>query len=153
MKAKWIIIDGYSLVYRDPTLQSILHTSPEMARHHLIRKLEQVAQDVAERITIIFDGQSKGHDDQYDPGVVEVIFTSGNQTADTMIEQLIHRVPNPAELMVVTSDSHEARTVDAAGASCMSCRSFLELIEPCSRRVPRQKVPAIQLGDFFPDKP
>ena len=161
MQARWIIIDGYSLIHRrgrPGERPGNLMT----ARQRLIRNLEEVAGSLAERITVVFDGagspKSKGEygGEGYESSIVEVLFSPSDKTADTLIERMVHEAPNSTGIMVVTSDRLERETTGAAGADTMSCGEFLAWCEQTQRELSRQaggrykKNSGSMLGDYFP---
>ena len=87
---------------------------------------------------------------------IEVLFSSSDKTADTLIERMVHEAPDSTGIMVVTSDRLERETTDAAGADTMSCGDFLEWCERTRRELSRQagghnkKNFGSMLGDYFP---
>ncbi|OGV42582.1 MAG: hypothetical protein A2X46_04775 [Lentisphaerae bacterium GWF2_57_35] len=150
MQTDWLIVDGYSLLYRDPSqMKSDLASS----RQHLIRHLEAVSGFFAERVTIVFDGRTPMQEPDFHSRTVEIVFSPGDKTADTIIERLVHESPSPAGILVITSDRMERETVMAAGAETMSCGDFLDQCKRYEKRrpTPYPKPPSGHtLGDFFP---
>jgi predicted RNA-binding protein with PIN domain len=155
MDTRWIIIDGYSLMHRDPEFAE-RKGNLASARQRLVRKIEEVAGSLAERITIVFDGTGKGSGEGYEAPAIEVVFSPGDKTADTVIERMVHDAAVPEEVLVVTSDLLERQTVAAARAQSMSCGDFLDLMSRHTRHAKRQarpsqgKAPGATLGDYFP---
>lgn len=156
MHAHWIIIDGYSLLHRRGNpggREGDLLT----ARQHLVRRLEEVAGALAERITVVFDGTGRGGGEGYESSAIEIVFSPSDKTADTIIERMVHDSEDPAGILIVTSDRMERETTAAAGADTMSCGDFLDLCERTRSDLSRQsgsrhgKSPGSKLGDFFPD--
>ena len=159
MPLRWLIIDGYSLLHRDPAYADILRRSITLARQQLVRAVEPLAGSLAQRITIVFDGVSEGGAGEgYESGAVELIFSPAHQTADAVIERMVHEAPEPTQVLVVSSDRRERETASAAGAQTMSCGDFFEHCEALRREVRRQggsisrKAPRATLGDFFPGR-
>ena len=157
MDIHWLIIDGYSLMHRDPEFAE--RTSPLMtARQKLVRKIEEVAGSLAERITIVFDGAEAGGREGYESPAVQVVFSPRDKTADTVIERMVQGQPDPERVMVVTSDVMERQTVAAARVQTMSCGDFLDLLNRHARQIHRQAQPkkgppaGPKLGDFFPQQ-
>jgi uncharacterized protein len=156
MHTPWLIIDGYSLLHRDAELKPVLRADLMAARQRLVRKIEEVAGALADRITVVFDGKAAGAGEGYESSAVEILFSPANQTADTVIERLVHECSAPEQILVVTSDLAERHTVSAAGAETMSGGDFLDLCEEERRRAARvagatrRKAPKAKLGDFFP---
>ena len=120
-----IIIDGYSLLHRDERLKKSLRDGLAVARQQLVRLVERSAGHLANRVTIVFDGQSAGSDDALAFAGFEVVFSPAGASADSVIERMVHEAPEPARVLVVTSDLQERRTVAAAGADSLSCGDFL----------------------------
>ena len=155
MKARRLLIDGYSLVHRDPRLTSA--SSLMNIRRRLVQRLEGLLGEAADHITVVFDGRDHFTPDREDAASqVEIVFSPGHQTADTVIERMVQQSPRPDDILVVTSDRLERETVMAAGAHTMSCGEFLEWSENCERGMARraagarQSAPRATLGDFFP---
>ena len=157
MQTDWLIIDGYSLMHRAPSRQG-----PDLmsSRHRLIRRLEALAGRLSDRITVVFDGRSPNPGADFHSSIIEVVFSPGDKTADTIIERMVHQSPAAAGILVVTSDRMERDTVMAAGAQTMSCGDFLDWSRQCEERsAPRNPLAALPqqrggatLGDFFPEK-
>jgi predicted RNA-binding protein with PIN domain len=155
MNTRWLIIDGYSLLHRLEHRNGSARGAGEVARDRLVRQIDGMAGHLAERITVVFDGT--GPKTNRDPAAhIEVLFSSGDKTADTVIERLVLEAREPGSILVVTSDSAERRTVDAAGARSMSCGDFLEHGQQQRAQLARaagdtrKKAHAPTLGDFFP---
>lgn len=157
MHVEWLIVDGYSLLHRDPELAPALHADLTLARQRLVRKIEEVAGVIADRTTVVFDGTAAGAGEGYESAAVEAVFSPQHLTADTVIERLVHDAPDPERILVVTSDLAERHTVAAAGAQTMSCTDFLAALGEQRRQVTRRsaargKAPGARLGDFFPEE-
>lgn len=151
-----LIIDGYSLIHRDPELKRIVHENLQRSREALIDKISRTATALADTVTIVFDGQGHSGPGNTNISAVEVIYSKAGQTADTVIERLVHQAANPVTWLVVTNDRRERETVMAAGAQSMSCAVF---IEECAKTKKhhkqsiqrhKMKTPGPKLGDFFP---
>ena len=98
MNARWIIVDGYSLLHRHP--QSGSRTGTLLtARHRLVRQLEEVAGSLAERFTVVFDGTARGGREGYESASIEVVFSPADKTADTVIERLHPRLESSPQVL------------------------------------------------------
>jgi predicted RNA-binding protein with PIN domain len=151
VRVRWLIVDGYSLLHRDPQLAPSLDSNLQFARRQLIKKIERLG--IAERTTVVFDGRGAGKSEE--PCSIEVLFSPAHQTADTVIERLVHSEADTAGVMVITSDRAERETVTAAGAQSMSCANFLEWLSAddastASKIKQQAKLGKNTLGDFFP---
>ena len=157
MNLDWLIIDGYSLIHRDPQLKQLIPHNFAEARSKLIRKLETGSGVSASRVTVVFDGQSGGLSHEQGTSATEVYFSPANATADTVIERWTVAYASTMNILVVTSDRLERETVTAAGAQCMSCAGFLDKLSgqrsSMAHTLSRKKPPSFTLGDAFPSDP
>ncbi|MFH0907354.1 MAG: NYN domain-containing protein [bacterium] len=156
MTYRKLIIDGYSLLHRDPELAPLLAGNLMTARQRLIQSVERIAGTLSDKTTIVFDGRGKEFPLAVDSTLVEIVFSPPDKTADTVIERLVHADTQPEEILVVTSDRGERETVTAAGAEVMSCAQFIDLSRrkdtetKHTARKMQQSRPKPTLGDFFP---
>jgi len=147
-----LIIDGYSLLHRDAAVKKLLGRNLALARRQLIEKLERHGGAIADRITVVFDGRGAQEGASIESRHIEVLFSDGTKTADTMIEQFVHSHGNPDSLWIVTSDRMERETVEAAGAHTLPCIELLERLETGARDTARQlRTPAKKLRPTLGD--
>ena len=148
----WVLIDGYSLLHRDPELAPMIGQNLDLARQLLLRKADRIAGPWAERVTVVFDGKQSKQTLCAEHIDVEVLFAPAKYTADTVIERLVMAALDPGRVLVVTSDRAERETVMAAGADSMSCGHFLNQDQPV-RTAPgyssKSKGKPFTLGDCF----
>jgi hypothetical protein len=142
-----ILVDGYNLLFAiqqqgkfgDFQRCSLLHNWPELAagtpRHYerardaLVEMLQQYQDASGTPVTVFFDGTGARRKPKNDAGrAVEVLFSSGGQTADDLIERAAHRFQAYGEVLVVTDDFAERDTVSAAGGVVASCANFIRMI-------------------------
>ncbi len=155
---EWILIDGYSLLYRLEPRPRLAGDEGMVTRERLIRTIEDTALRYAPRATVVFDGQGGDWAPRGVSGPVEIYYSARGQTADAVIERWVVQHPRPSSILVVTADRHERDAVTAAGAHGMGCRRFLEQCDTDRRRLTRRlrQQPGRQrggpcLGEFFPE--
>jgi predicted RNA-binding protein with PIN domain len=173
---KWLIIDGYNLIYRIGDYRSgasflrWVGAPRDLAgkRRGLVQLLEKTVGILAERITVVFDGRSgggparsakhsvAGGPDEQESTVVEVLFSPGDKTADTVIEQLVFQAGPAGGVVVVTSDRLERETTEAAGAETKAGSVFLDQLNETLVRIEQSlrarnaaQRPATPLGNPF----
>ena len=154
MQYEWLIIDGYNLLHQVAELARMLGSDIQGARHRLVRRVEETAHNMARQTTIVFDGRKAGSDTALTSKYLEVFFSPGNLSADTVIERLVCKSPNSGKILVVTSDHAEHDTVSSAGAYTMSSEEFMARCEADSRKTISKRTPPgkePKLGDLFPD--
>ena len=126
-----ILVDGYSLLHNWPELAAGAPRHSEAARDALVEMLSQYQDACGTPVTIFFDGtgarrskpkNKSGH-------AVEVLFSSGGQTADDLIERAAHRFQDYGEVLVVTDDRAERDVVGGFGGSVASCANFIRMVE------------------------
>jgi predicted RNA-binding protein with PIN domain len=91
-----------------------------LAREALLKQLRNYQDWTDVRVVIVFDGKGKKIDASSEPGDVQIFYSRTGQTADAVIERLASKYGKRFELMVATSDSMEAETVQACGAEWIS---------------------------------
>ncbi len=150
-----LIIDGYNLLHQDAVLDG-RRGDLQTARQRLMRRVEHAAPEMAQRITVVFDGQEVGRDISFDAPHMQVLFSPLNRTADAVIERMVATAKNPERICVVTSDQIEARIVSAAGAFVVSCKEFASRCDaaknsPAQRFMKKPDRIGSTLGEFFPE--
>jgi len=161
---KWLIIDGYNLIYQLPRGLPLLPEDMAGKRQFLLQMLDEMAGELAERVTVVFDGAQGAASERIanseaapESSLVEIRFSPADKTADTVIEQLVCGAEHPEDIAVVTSDRPESDNITAAGAEVISSAMFLgqlasarqRLGESIARRAKR--APGFSLGDQFPE--
>ncbi len=150
-----LLIDGYSLLYRDPALDKLRLGDFRKARESVIRRIDRLSSALAPLVELVFDGRDQGSREQVDVSSLHLIYSPAPRTADSLIEEMVAASPDPVNICVVTSDRLERDVVTAAGAEAMSCAAFLERLDELERNVSRTlKTSAatkrFTLGDAFP---
>lgn len=126
-----ILVDGYSLLHSWPELAPGQARHSAVARDALVEKLTHYRDATHTPISIFFDGSlprgvgPKTHSSRD----VEVLFSTGSQTADDLIERAAARFQDYGEVLVVTDDIAERETVSAFGASAASCDNFIAMVK------------------------
>lgn len=125
-----ILVDGYSLLHNWPELAPEKPRHSESARDELIQILTRYHDATGEPITIFFDGTGSRAKTKKTKSSqnVEVLFSSGGQTADDLIERAAHRFREFGDVLVVTDDNAERDLVSGFGCSIASCANFIRMI-------------------------
>ena len=90
----------------------------------LLGLLQQYADQSGRRVTVVFDGQGGPREPMARAAGLEVLFSPKGKTADDVIERLVGQSPQPARILVVTSDRMERQMVEGAGALSISAEAF-----------------------------
>ncbi len=153
---KWLIIDGYNLLYGMSSHCMQKKQSLEEQREKIIKEVAEIGYLLAEKITIVFDGRSYFKRESFKENTIDVVFASQDLTADTIIIQLLKEYKLPQDVAVVSSDRIVAENASSLGAELMSAKFFIEWMENAkenlSARLNRQSAKKVNftLGDIFP---
>lgn len=118
-----LIVDGYNIIGAWDELKKLKEADLGSARAQLMATLSAYYPWCWERIIIVFDGQRFSWENI---DGVEVVFTEGRETADTMIERLAAGLLSSYRVEVATSDSAEHRAASNLGALVLSAEALQE---------------------------
>lgn len=137
-----LIVDGYNIIGAWDELSDLKAVDLGSSRDQLISTLSAFYPWCWERIIIVFDGQRFAW--QHIDGV-EVVFTEGRETADTMIEKLAAGLSPYYRVEVATSDFAELRAASNLGATVLSAPALKERLKE-QRESYRNRVAAERPG-------
>ena len=124
-----ILVDGYSLLHSWPELAPGAARHSEQARDALVERLQYYQDANGTPVTVFFDGTcAQRKPENNSSQAVEVLFSSGGQTADDLIERAAHRFQAYGEVLVVTDDFAVRETVGASNGLVVSCANFIRRI-------------------------
>jgi uncharacterized protein len=132
-RARYLIVDGHSVIFAWPELRRLHARRSSLAREALIKRLRDYQDWTGVRVVVVFDGKGRKIDAISDPAEVQVFYSRTGQTADAIIERLASKYAKRFELMVATSDSMEAQTVEASGAEWISTEALRGLLSSARR--------------------
>ncbi|QFJ55966.1 translation factor GTPase family protein [Pseudobutyrivibrio xylanivorans] len=128
---KYLLVDGYNLIYAWPELKEVLDVNLDGARGKLLDILSNYKGMTDYNVIAVFDAyRVKGHAvTASDYLNIHQVFTAEAQTADAYIERFTHEHGKKYDITVVTSDGLEQVIIRGAGAKLMSSREFIEEVE------------------------
>lgn len=134
-KQKYIIVDGYNIIFASPELSEIAKGDIDAARRALCDSLSSYAGFTKNRIVVVFDGYKQkgnpGEKSQFHN--IQVVFTKEAETADAYIESLVSQIGNNYLVRVATSDSLVQISSFRSGVLRMSARELLEDIQTAQK--------------------
>jgi Predicted RNA-binding protein containing a PIN domain len=125
---RYLIVDGHSIIFAWPELRKLQARRSALAREALLKQLRHYQDWTGVRVVVVFDGKGKKIDASSEPGEVQIFYSRTGQSADAIIERLASKYAKDFELMVATSDSLEAETVQACGAEWISPEGLRDLL-------------------------
>jgi len=127
-RARYLIVDGHSIIFAWPELRKLQSRRSSLAREALTKRLRDYQDWTGVHVVVVFDGKGKRIEATSDPADVQVFYSRAGQTADAIVERLASIYAKRFELMVATSDSLEAETVQACGAEWISAEGLRSLL-------------------------
>jgi predicted RNA-binding protein with PIN domain len=134
------IIDGYNFLF---SLKSQI-TNLESDREDLLHLLETLLEGL--NSSIVFDSSfpnAENYPSKVFHNGLEIIYAPEGQTADECIIELISYKKNRSDLMVITSDTHLARHVQALSCRSESIPAFLDRLLLRQRKLRRRGKPPL----------
>ncbi|SEA58371.1 small GTP-binding protein domain-containing protein [Pseudobutyrivibrio sp. ACV-2] len=130
-KEKYLLVDGYNLIYAWPELKAVLDVNLDGARGKLLDILSNYKAMTDYNVIAVFDAyRVKGHEvTASDYLNIHQVFTAEAQTADAYIERFTHEHGKKYDITVVTSDGLEQVIISGAGARLISSREFILEVE------------------------
>ncbi|MCR5415607.1 MAG: TetM/TetW/TetO/TetS family tetracycline resistance ribosomal protection protein [Pseudobutyrivibrio sp.] len=130
-REKYMLVDGYNLIYAWPELKAVLDVNLDGARGKLLDILSNYKAMTDYNVIAVFDAyRVKGHPvEASDYLNIHQVFTAEAQTADAYIERFTHEHGKKYDITVVTSDGLEQIIIRGAGARLISSREFIEEVE------------------------
>jgi predicted RNA-binding protein with PIN domain len=119
-RTRYLIVDGHSVIFAWPGLRKLHARRSSLARDALIKQLRDYQDWTGVRVVVVFDGKGTKSSAASEPGEVQIFYSRSGQSADAIVERLASKYAKRFELMVATSDSMEAETVQACGAEWIS---------------------------------
>lgn len=129
MKPKVLIVDGHSMIFRQPDLAELHARNGAVARDHLIRMLRDLQDGSEWTVAVVFDGRGPKASNESEPHGVRVFYSKNGQTADSIIERLAAKYAATCEVTVATDDRLERITTEAFGSLSISSMQLFAEIE------------------------
>ncbi|MFH1073570.1 MAG: NYN domain-containing protein [Candidatus Firestonebacteria bacterium] len=113
-----IIIDGYNVMRSTAFADDFDFKILKNQRERFLSLLSDYAGRVKHQVIAVFDGAGSGgiFSDSENFGKVEVVFSSGGETADDVIKKMAAEASNPRDIIVVSSDKEIMYYVKQCGA-------------------------------------
>ena len=126
MKQKYIIVDGYNIIFAWEDLAQQARSDLDAARRKLCDILSSFAGFTKCRLVVVFDGYKQkgnpGEKSQFHN--IQVVYTKEGETADAYIEALAHEIGSNYAVRVASSDALVQLSSFGSGVLRMSAREL-----------------------------
>jgi predicted RNA-binding protein with PIN domain len=129
----YLIVDGHSIIFAWPELRKLHARRSSLAREALIKQLRDYQDWTGVQVVVVFDGKGRKLSATSEPRDVQIFYSRTGQSADAIIERLASKYAKRFKLIVATSDSMEAETVQACGAEWISPKALGGLLSSARR--------------------
>ncbi len=134
---KYLLVDGYNIIFSWPELKELANVNIEGARGKLLDVLCNYQGYRKEHVIVVFDGYKvKGNiGTVQDYHNIKVIYTKEAETADAYIEKTVPQLVKSYQVTVATSDAMEQMIIMGQGAQRMSAMELLRAIEEMKKEI------------------
>ena len=137
MKQKYIIVDGYNIIFAWEELAALAKEDLEAARTKLCDILSNYAGFTKVKLVLVFDGWkvkgNPGEKTQYHN--IQVVFTREGETGDAYIEALVAQIGSNYAVRVASSDSLVQTASFRSGVLRMSARELKEEVDTAKKEM------------------
>ena len=136
-KQRYIIVDGYNVIFAWEELAAQAREDLDAARRQLCDALSSYAGFTKCRLVVVFDGYKQkgnpGEKSQFHN--IQVVFTKEGETADAYIEALAYEIGNNYAVRVASSDGLVQLSSFRSGVLRMSARELREEVETARKEM------------------
>ena len=128
-KEKYLIVDGYNIIFAWETLAETAKNDLDAARRRLQDILSSYAGFTKCHLVLVFDSYRQPGGEKNRTQGIQVVYTQQGQTADQYIQDLAAQIGSSYTVRVATSDSLVQLSAFRSGVLRMSARELLEEVE------------------------
>ena len=138
-KQKYIIVDGYNIIFAWDELSALAREDLDAARRRLCDLLSSYAGYTKVKLVVVFDGYKQkgnpGEKSQFHN--IQVVYTKEGETCDAYIEALVHEIGSSYNIRVATSDNLIQIASLRSGVLRMSARELFDEVETARKEMGR----------------
>ena len=135
---RYLLVDAHSVIFSWPELHALHRRNGLVAREELTRRLTVYQDATGVRVVVVFDGKGTRANSERMPGGIQVFYSGGKNSADSIIERLAAKYAGEHEITVATNDNLEQQTVIAFGGLAISVEALRKELDVADRDVTRQ---------------
>jgi predicted RNA-binding protein with PIN domain len=135
---RYLLVDAHSVIFSWAELRELHRRNPEIAREELTRRLTSYQDATGVHVVVVFDGRGARSSADKAPGGVQVFYSGGANSADSIIERLAAKYAGGHEITVATNDRLEQQTVITFGGMAISVEALRKELDAADRDVSRR---------------
>lgn len=134
---KWIIVDGYNVIFAWNDLKEIADYSLEKAREKLMDILCNYSAFTKINVMLVFDAYKvKGNTgERFDYNNIHVVYTKERELGDVYIERIVREIGKNSKVTVVSSDGLIQLSAVRFGVLRQSVREFEAEVDEVSEKI------------------
>jgi len=138
-KQKYILVDGYNMIFAWEELAETAKTDLDAARRQLCDQLSSYAGFSKCRLVVVFDGYKRRGNpgEKFQFHNIQVVYTREGETADAYMASLSHEIGSNYAVWVASSDALVQLSGLGGGILRMSARELRELVEQARKDMRR----------------
>ncbi|MCR5421221.1 MAG: TetM/TetW/TetO/TetS family tetracycline resistance ribosomal protection protein [Lachnospiraceae bacterium] len=136
-KKKYMIVDGYNVIFAFSELKSLAAVNLDAARDRFIDIMSNLQGAIDAKIILVFDAYKvKGRTTDLNSIMnIKVVFTAEDETADSYIERFAAENGRKYDVTVVTSDKAEGSVAYGSNCHLMSARALEGFIDSVIKNI------------------
>ena len=135
---RYLLVDAHSVIFSWPELHAVHRRNGLVAREELTRRLTAYQDATGVRVVVVFDGKGTRANSERIPGGIQVFYSGGKNSADSIIERLAAKYAGEHEITVATNDNLEQQTVITFGGLAISVEALRKELDAADRDVSRR---------------
>lgn len=134
---RYIIVDGYNVIYASDSLKEFMPNNKLRARESLAELIKAIHSIESVRVAVVFDSGNERLEIEYPfrDKSFEFIFAPASLTADGIIERILVRAPKKDLVTVVSNDNLVREATRSNGALAIRPNDLFDWVAVCNRRL------------------
>lgn len=136
-RRKWVIVDGYNVIFSWEELAETAKTDLAGARDRLMHILCNYSAFTKENVVLVFDAYmvSGNQGERFDFNNIHVVYTKERELGDVYIERLVREIGKNDKVRVVSSDALIQLSAVRFGVLRLSSKEFGEEVDEVHRKI------------------
>ncbi len=138
MAASYLLVDGHSLIFAEPSLALLHGSNRAAARAEVVKRLLRYQDSTGVRVVLVFDGGKSRRPEQDTESGLQIFYAAAGDTADSVIERLAAKYAGDRDVTVATNDRLERDTAAGFGAATIEIEQLLDRLAAAEREFQRE---------------